>query len=171
LDTAPVCPTPSVSSSQATDAGVTTTVRPAHSALPLQVMDETMTALQFVPSGPDMSSTLARGEGRGNVLDFVFVPRRDDSAPEETLCCFPETRHGNGTIIEEHELGPSLVNNPGPPFKLGDVILCNIPGQLWGMEPKVACLQQGFVMEAAHPSYKIQLEQGGQCGPTPENSG
>jgi hypothetical protein len=58
-------------------------------------------------------------------------------------------------MIEEHKLGPSPADNPGPPFKVGDVILCDIPGQLWGMDPNVACLQQGFVMETAHPSYKI----------------
>jgi hypothetical protein len=28
------------------------------------------------------------------------------------------------------------------------------------MDPKVATLQQGFVMEAAHPNYKVRLEQG-----------
>ncbi len=44
-------------------------------------------------------------------------------ASKEMLCHFPGTRHGNGTMIEEHKLGPSLVNNPGPPFKVGDVIL------------------------------------------------
>jgi hypothetical protein len=78
LDTATVCPAPAVSSSQATDVGVTTTVRPAHSASPSQVMDESMTASQIIASGPDMSSILVRGEGRGNVLDFDFVPGRDD---------------------------------------------------------------------------------------------
>jgi hypothetical protein len=35
-------------------------------------------ALQIIASRPDMSSTLARGKGRGNVLDFDFVPGRDD---------------------------------------------------------------------------------------------
>jgi hypothetical protein len=79
LDTATVCPAPSVLSLQATDAGVTTTVPPAHSALPSRVVDESMTALQIIASGPDMSSTLSRGEGRGNVLDFDFVPGRNDN--------------------------------------------------------------------------------------------
>jgi hypothetical protein len=79
LDTAPVHPTPSVSSLQAEDAAVTMTVHPAHSASPLRVMDESMTALQIIASGPDMPSTLARGEGRGNVLGFDFEPGRDDN--------------------------------------------------------------------------------------------
>ncbi len=106
------------------------------------------------------------------MLEVDFVPGRDDCtrltdidtvtscASEETLCRFPGARHGNGTMIEEHELGPSPVESPGPPFKVGDVILCNIPGQLWGMDPKVVTLQEGFAMEAAHPNYKVGLEQG-----------
>ena len=50
--------------------------------------------------------------------------------------------------------------NPGPPFKVGDVLLCDIPGHLWGMDPMVNWLQRGLVMEADHPSYKIRMEKG-----------
>ncbi len=57
-------------------------------------------------------------------------------------------------------MGPSPTKNPGPPFKVEDVILCNIPGNFWGMDPKVSWLQRGFVMEADHPRYKIQMEKG-----------
>jgi hypothetical protein len=60
----------------------------------------------------------------------------------------------------ENELGPSPMKNPGPPFKVGDIILCDIPGKLWGMDPKVNWLQQGFVMEANHLRYMIRLEKG-----------
>ncbi len=78
-------------------------------------------------------------------------------ASEETLC---RGRTHWGNRIKEHEIRPSPTNNPGPPFMVGDVILCDIPGQLWGMDPKVNWLQRGFVMQAKDPSYKIRLEQG-----------
>jgi hypothetical protein len=119
----------------------------APSALLLRDINESVMALQSVTAGPDKSSTLTRDDWKGNVLEVDFVPGRDDGtrltdidtvtscASEEMLCRFPGARHGNGMMIEEHELGPSLVESPGHPFKVGDVILCNIPGQFWGMDP------------------------------------
>jgi hypothetical protein len=50
--------------------------------------------------------------------------------------------------------------NPGPPFKVGDVIRCEVPGQLWGADPNLRRRQRGFIMEADHPNYKIRLEKG-----------
>jgi hypothetical protein len=46
--------------------------------------------------------------------------------------------------------------NPGPPFAVGDVILCNPPG----MEK----LQQAYVLESNHPKYKLHLESGRMLG-------
>jgi hypothetical protein len=88
-------------------------------------------------------------------------------ASEETLCCSRQTRveyegydDPDDPDDPENELGPSPMENPGPPFKVGDIILCEIPGQLWGMDPKVNWLQRGLVMEANHPSYKFRMEKG-----------
>ncbi len=137
--------------------------------------DDSMMALT-VASGPDMSSNAVRRKGAGSEiawkLDIDFVSGREDNtrltdadtitscASEETICHFPRARDGNGTALEEHELEPSPTKNTGPPFKVGDMILCNIPGNFGGMDPKVSWLQQGFVMEADHPYYKIQMEKG-----------
>ncbi len=141
----------------------------------LQTEDDSVMALT-VASWPDMSSNAARGKGAGSEtvwkLDINFVAGRDNNtqlmdadtitscASEETICRFLRERDGNGTPLEEHELGPSPTKNPGPPFKVGDVILCNILGNFGGMDPKVSWLQQGFLMEADHPCYKIQMEKG-----------
>ena len=78
-------------------------------------------------------------------------------ASEATLC-----RGGAGwdDDCEEHKFGPSPATNPGPPFKVGDIVLCDIPGKLWGVDPKINCLQRGFIMQADDPNYKIRLEQG-----------
>ena len=90
-------------------------------------------------------------------------------ASEETLCWSGSTLHQSRTcklgprhVLEEHKLGlgPGTMMNTGPPFKVRDVILCNIPGHLWGMDPLVNWLQQGFIMEADHPCYKIRMEKG-----------
>jgi hypothetical protein len=62
--------------------------------------------------------------------------------------------------LEPNEVGPCPKENPGPPFAVGHVILCNIPGRLSGLDPSVSFLQRGFVMEAEDPSYKIRLENG-----------
>jgi hypothetical protein len=118
--------------------------------------DDSVMALT-VASGPDMSSNAERGKGAGSEtawkLDINFVTGRDNNtrlmdadtitscASEGTICRFPRARDGNGTALEEHELGPSPTKNPGPPFKVGDVILCDIPGKFWGMDPKVSWLQ------------------------------
>jgi hypothetical protein len=114
-----------------------------------------VTAL-IVASGPDMSSNATRGKGAGSEttwkLDINFVTGRDNNtrltdadtitscASEETICCFPRARDGNGTALEEHELGPSPTKNPGPPFKVGNVILCDIPENFEGMDPKASWL-------------------------------
>jgi hypothetical protein len=85
-------------------------------------------------------------------------------ASKETLCRSGQTRDEYERYDDpdnpENKLGPSPMENPGLPFKVGDIILCDIPGQLWGMDPKVNWLQQGFVMEAHHLSYKIRMEKG-----------
>ena len=60
----------------------------------------------------------------------------------------------------EAERGPIPARNPGPPFAVGQVILCDVPGHLSGLDPTVSVLQQGFIMEAEDPRYKIRLENG-----------
>ncbi len=56
--------------------------------------------------------------------------------------------------VEEHERGPALKLNPGPPFALGDVIIVDVLGHPPGR-------QLAFVMNAEHPRYRISLEKGG----------
>ena len=63
----------------------------------------------------------------------------------------------------EAERGPIPARNPGPPFAVGQVILCDIPGDLSGLDPTVSVLQRGFIMEAEDPHYKIWLENGATC--------
>ena len=63
----------------------------------------------------------------------------------------------------EAECGPSLARNPGPPFTVGQVILCGVPEHLSGLDPNVSVLQRGFVIEAEGPSYKIRLENRAMC--------
>jgi hypothetical protein len=61
---------------------------------------------------------------------------------------------GPGTLpcglhgLEEHEFGPAPQHNPGPPFGVGDIIMCNLPGSKKG-------LQLVFVLMANHPKYQI----------------
>ncbi len=65
-------------------------------------------------------------------------------------------KQGKGWELEEHELGPKPKKNPGPPFAVGDVIMCNICG--------TAGLQQAFVLSADHPKYHLCLEEGRTVG-------
>jgi hypothetical protein len=60
--------------------------------------------------------------------------------------------------VKPNKLGPSPKKNPGLPFVVGHVILCDVPGHLSGLDPSVRVLQRGFVMEAEDPRYKIRLE-------------
>ena len=129
--------------------------------------DDSMTASMTFSSWPDTSSHPSSANGWE--LDLSLMSEKQDGslltdedtvtsvASEATLC---RGRQKWDVDVEEHELGPSLPSNPGPPFKVGDVILCDIPGQLWGMDPMVNWLQRGFIMQAEHPNYKIRLERG-----------
>ncbi len=121
-----------------------------------RTQDDSMTALT-IASGPDMSSNAVQSRGAGSEtawkLDIHFVTGRDKNtrlmdvdtltscASEETICRFLRARDGNRTALEEHELGPNQTKNPGPQFKVGDMILCDIPGNFGGMDPKVSWLQ------------------------------
>ncbi len=79
-------------------------------------------------------------------------------ASEETMCCRP-WRPGKGDTLEEHEIGPGPTLNPGPPFAVGDIIMCNIQGRKFSPDP--LRLQRGFILKADHPRYWIKLEDGG----------
>jgi hypothetical protein len=129
--------------------------------------DDSMTASMTILSGPDTSSPPIDASVCEQDLDYR-VGQEDGSlltdedtvtsvASEPTLCRGGAVRDAD---LEEHKFGPSPATNPGPPFKVGDVILCDIPGQLWGMDPKINWLQRGFIMQADDPNYKIRLEQG-----------
>jgi len=133
--------------------------------------DDEMTASRTVSSGPDMSPPQAWTNDWEFGLDFLAG--RDDGtlltdediitsvAPEATLCCGRRNRGvEEGFWDKENELGPSPAQNPGPPFKVGNVILGDVPGHLWGMDPKVSWLQRCFVLQADHPNYKIRMEKG-----------
>jgi hypothetical protein len=53
-------------------------------------------------------------------------------------------------------LGPTPKKNLGPPFAVGDVIMCDVCG--------TAGLQQAFVLSANHPKYRLCLEEGRMVG-------
>jgi len=129
--------------------------------------DDSMTASMTISYGPDTSSPPIEASEWERDLDYR-IGHDDGSlltdedtvtsvASEATLC-------PGGAVwdddFEEHEFEPSPATNPGPPFKVGDVILCDIPGQLWGVDPKINWLQRGFIMQADDSNYKIRLEQG-----------
>jgi hypothetical protein len=129
--------------------------------------DDSMTASMTISSGPDTSSPPIDASEWERDLDYrvgqedgLLLTDEDtvtSVASEATLCQGGAVRDAD---LEEHKFGPSPATNPGPPFKVGNVILCDIPGQLWGMDPKINWLQRGFIMQADDPNYKIRLEQG-----------
>jgi hypothetical protein len=53
-------------------------------------------------------------------------------------------------------LGPEPPKNPGPPFAVGDIIMCDVRG--------TAGLQRAFVLSADHPKYRLCLEEGKTVG-------
>ena len=55
------------------------------------------------------------------------------------------------STLEPHELEPPVKFNQGPPFAVGDEVFC---------EPAEEGIQRAFVVEAAHPRYGLQLEDG-----------
>ena len=61
-----------------------------------------------------------------------------------------------GSTLEDHELGRGPKPNTGPPFAVGDVIMCDTP--------RSPGLQQAFVLSADHPKYQLRLENGNTVG-------
>ena len=129
--------------------------------------DDSMTASMTISFGPDTSSPPIDASEWERDLNYR-VGQEDGSlltdedtvtsvASEATLCQGGAVRDAD---LEEHKFGPSPATNPGPPFKVGNDILCDIPGQLWGVDPKINWLQRGFIMQADDSNYKIRLEQG-----------
>jgi hypothetical protein len=87
-------------------------------------------------------------------------------------------RTGDPILLEDHEIGPPPRFNPGHPFAVGEVIMCDIPGH-----PHGVCyipghshgvpngLWRGFVLQSKHPRYQICLESGRGCGHPRGNRG
>ncbi len=85
--------------------------------------------------------------GNEGVLDDDTIPD-DDTAPCDASA---ETRwmrgwRGQDEIVEGKGSSPGPRINPGPPYALGDVIMCDTPGASRG-------LQRAFVLWADHPNY------------------
>ena len=102
--------------------------------------------------GPD---TLAESVAR----EDEHLPLTDDDtttsgASEETVC------HCNRDDDPDDERGPPPKFESGPPFAVGQVILCDVPAHVHGGVPFGSSFERGFIMEADHPRYKIQLERG-----------
>ena len=76
--------------------------------------------------------------------------------PKWRLQCSTLEDHKLGSTLEDHELGPGLKLNTGPPFAMGDIIICNVRGTLG--------LQRLFVLLADHPKYRFCLEEGKTVG-------
>jgi hypothetical protein len=129
----------------------------------------TVTAFSGALSGPDTLSSPMQDTTPWEFEDIQFIVGKDDNtcltnkdtitslASEETICC---TWRNGDTTLEPHELGPAPRSNPRPPFAVGNVILCDVPGCLYGGSPVRSVLQRGFVIEAEDPRYKIRLENG-----------
>ncbi len=87
-------------------------------------------------------------------------------ASADTVC--RGWRTGDPILLEDHVIGPPPRFNPGPPFDVGEVIICDIPGHPHGVcyipgHPHGVpngLLQRGFVLQSEHPRNQIHLESG-----------
>jgi hypothetical protein len=87
-------------------------------------------------------------------------------APANTVC--RGWRTGDPILLEDHEIAPPPRFNPGSPFAVGEVIMCDVPGHPRGVHyipghphgvPNG--LRRGFfVLQSKHPRYQIHLESG-----------
>ncbi len=110
-----------------------------------------------LPSAPDEEWVFKfdfdiKGKVNGGLSNTDMVT---SMALAETLNVL-KSKHPQGFMLEEHELGPEQKRNPGPPFTVGDIIMCNI----WG----TAGLQRAFVLLADQPKYWLCLEEGKTIG-------
>ena len=135
------------------------------------------------PSGPDFQGVVSDSPGkRADGVEVVVEPpvkraqwhfdlgdgfdsrkERDaltdedtltSTASEETMLPRKVKRLSVLDDLEEHEVG-GILYNPGPPFAIGDVIMCDVARQ--GM-------QRAFVLKANHPRYTLRLEDGTTVG-------
>ena len=108
-------------------------------------------------TGPDMPSrSTSRQNSQRTTKDSDRLTDDDtvtSLASEETTC------HCNKDDPED-ELGPAPKTEPGPPFAVGQVIMCDVPTHLHGGIPFHSTLERGFIVEADHPRYRIRLERG-----------
>ncbi len=118
-------------------------------------------------SGPDTASTsippVQQSITPWRFKDIGFIVGRDDYtqltdedtvtslASEEIICC----SWRNGNTLEDHKMGPAPKSDPGPPFAVGQVIMCDVPGHPLRGDPIQSVLQRGFVLEAENPRYMI----------------
>ncbi len=72
----------------------------------------------------------------------------DDTPPSDASAetCWMRGWRGQEGTLEEHKIGPGPKLNSGPPYAVGDVIVCDSPGASRG-------LQRAFVLGADHPIY------------------
>jgi len=56
-----------------------------------------------------------------------------------------------GVLIEPHEIGPTPAIHAGPPYPVGDVVMCHRVDNH---------AMRAFVVESEHPRYLLQLEDG-----------
>jgi hypothetical protein len=99
-------------------------------------------------------------EGEGNV-SLSDTDTITSAASEETLKMHKPKWHLQcstleGSTLEDHELGPGPKPNTGPPFAVGDIIVCGTRG--------TSGLQRAFVLLADHPKYWLCLEEGKTIG-------
>jgi hypothetical protein len=87
------------------------------------------------------------GADKGRLTDADTIT---SVVSEETMCCRPWWP-GDGNTLEEHEIGPGPKLNPSPPFVVGDIIMCDIPGRQFSKDP--LRLQRGFLLKTDHPRY------------------
>jgi hypothetical protein len=86
-------------------------------------------------------------------------------ASADTVC--NSWRTWDPILLEDHEIGPPPRLNPGPPFAVGEVIMCDIPGHPNGAHYILGHprrfpnrLRRGFVLQSEHPRYQIHLKNG-----------
>ncbi len=103
----------------------------AHDGVDTRGPEGSMTASSTALSGPDMPSSSVLHKSTPWMLQA-----------------------GKGGL-EGHKRGPPPRSNAGPPFVVGHVIMCDVPGCLYGLDPGQNLLQRGFVLEAEDPRYKI----------------
>ena len=133
---------------------------------PVERMRETRSSSRMTVAGSDMllgdpaiylveeEATLMEEEEME--IGIAELDQLSDGSSETSLASAETVRWQHATKHDpelDMERGPPLQFEPGPPFAVGHIIMC---------DPAGCGLQPGLVLRADHPSYLLSLEDGRQ---------